>query len=359
LENFYYIVIYQVLQNPANYVHKATELKSLKAKIIRLHIGKCHGILLDNGETDRMSGEDLSIHHFIEAIKRQKARSITHIYEQEGKLHTSASDIRRSFTTHMRHKYAPIPIDQASIDRMVDCSIKKIPTAAHASLEEPIEMEELRRAIRKGTPNKAPGQDGISLDFFKKTIYIIQRDLLTIMNNMYIGGEITDNQKHGILVCIRKTTHPNRTEDYRPLTLLNTDYKLLARIITNRLRSRMPHVLQQSQFCGINEGTVFEAVATVRNSVAYANAARTPMCVVTIDFKEASDKISHSYLFAILKKHGFSELFQQRIRRMYENATSTVQINGHQSDPIPIRCSVGQGCPMSMLLYALCLNPLL
>ena len=44
---------------------------------------------------------------------------------------------------------------------------------------------------------------------------------------------------------------------------------------------------------------------------------------------------------------------------MYENATSTIQINGHQSGPIPIRSSVRQGCPMSMLLYALCLNPLL
>jgi len=56
----------------------------------------------------------------------------------------------------------------------------------------------------------------------------------------------------------------------------------------------MPHVLQPSQFCGINDGTVFESVATVRDAVAYANATRTPMCVVTIDLKEAFDKISHS-----------------------------------------------------------------
>ena len=78
------------------------------------------------------------------------------------------------------------------------------------------------------------------------------------------------------------------------MTLLNTDYKLLARIITNRLRLWMPYVLQPSQFCGINEGTVFEAIATVRDAVAYANATRTPMCVLTIDFKEAFEKISHS-----------------------------------------------------------------
>jgi len=75
--------------------------------------------------------------------------------------------------------------------------------------------------------------------------------------------------------------------------------------------------------------------------------------------RKPSRKYHTPNLYAILKKYGFSEQFQQRIRRMYENATSTIQINGHQSYSIPIRSSVRQGCPMSMLLYALCLNPLL
>ena len=71
-------------------------------------------------------------------------------------------------------------------------------------------MDELLRAIKKGKPNKAPGQDRISLDFFQKTIDLTKRDLLTIMNNMYIDGQITENQKRGILVCIPKTTHPTK-----------------------------------------------------------------------------------------------------------------------------------------------------
>jgi len=224
LENFYYKAIYQVLQTPANYAHKANELKRLKAKIIRLHSAQRHGILLDNGETERMLGEDLSIHHFIQAIRRKKARSIAHIYDKEGSLHTILADIRRRFAAHMRQKYDHIPIDQACIGRMVECGMKKIPSEAHAPLEEPIDMDELLREIKKGKPNKVPGQDGISLDFFKKTIDLTQRDLLTIMNNMYIEGEITVNQKYGIIICIPKTTHPTTIEEYRPLTLLNTDY---------------------------------------------------------------------------------------------------------------------------------------
>jgi hypothetical protein len=120
----------------------------------------------------------------------------------------------------------------------------------------------------------------------------------------------------------------------------------------------MPHVLQPSQSCCIKEGTLFEAVAMMQDAIAYANDTRTPMCVVTVDSKEAFDRISHTYLFAILKTYGFSEQFQQRIRNMYEDAASTIQINGHQVGPIPIRSSIRQGYPMSCLLYAACLNPL-
>jgi len=56
----------------------------------------------------------------------------------------------------MRHKYDHIPTDQASIDSLVDSGMKQIPSAAHESLEEPIDMDELLHAIRKGKSNKAP-----------------------------------------------------------------------------------------------------------------------------------------------------------------------------------------------------------
>jgi hypothetical protein len=82
------------------------------------------------------------------------------------------------------------------------------------------------------------------------------------------------------------------------------------------------------------------------------------LCALTIDFKEAFAKKSHPYLCA-LRQYGYSDRFQQRIWNIYEHATASIQINGHRSSPIPIRSSVRQGCPISMQLFAVCLNPLL
>ena len=60
--------------------------------------------------------------------------------------------------------------------------------------------------------------------------------MLEIMNQMFMDEKLMDSQKHGIIVCLKKITRPSQPEDYRPLTLLNADFKLLARIIANRIR---------------------------------------------------------------------------------------------------------------------------
>jgi len=105
--------------------------------------------------------------------------------------------------------------------------------------------------------------------------------------------------------------------------------------------------------------TVFEAMAAMREAIAYADVTRTPLCTLSLDFHAAFDNISHTYLFATFKSYGFSDHFIYRIQKLNENATSSMQINGYISSPLPIRCSVGQGCPLSVQLFANCLNPLL
>jgi len=81
------------------------------------------------------------------------------------------------------------------------------------------------------------------------------------------------------------------------------------------------------------------------------------MCMVSIDFSAAFDKISHEYLQEILGAHGFNATFIQLIMRLYETASLEIQINGFQSSLIPIKSLIRQGCLLSMLLFVMCLNP--
>ena len=148
-------------------------------------------------------------------------------------------------------------------------------------------------------------------------------------------------------------------EDYRPITILNTDLKLLARILANRLSRLLCKIISGSQHCGVPGTSIFDALETIRDVIAYAEVKSKPLCVLSLDFQGASDNISHDYLDDVLRYYGFSDIFRRRLQMLYRNAHSFVQINGCKSQPIPIHSSIRQGCPLSMALYIICLNPFL
>lgn len=212
--------------------------------------------------------------------------------------------------------------------------------------------------MNKCAGNKTPGRDGICLEFFKTNWETIT-DILALFNQMYRDGKILEQQKHGRVVCMPKAHGPSTPADYRPITLLNTDYNTLARIIANRRRPLSSDLLHLSHYCGMIGSTIFDAVATVRDTMAHAEATQDPLCLLSLDNKEAFDKISNTYLFRLMRNCGFSKRFITLIRQKYDQATSPFQINWHLAGPIPIRCSVRQGCPMTVLLFALSLHPLL
>ena len=112
-----------------------------------------------------------------------------------------------------------------------------IPQEANVDLEAPITMEEMEMAVRQGKNAKAPGNNGISHDFLKNKWKTIRHDFLQILKDMYVDEAILNSQMHGIIVCVPKKRNPERPEDYRALTLLNADFKLLSRIIANRFKN--------------------------------------------------------------------------------------------------------------------------
>jgi exonuclease III len=346
MEEFYYAALNSLMSGNMVGPATLTKLKELKAKILRLHGLSRQQRLIDTDEKDSLNAEIPTIYHIMRTKKRQDMRNVTRITDNNGNTHVSIMDIIRTFTEYMKEKYGNIHANTDMIKRMSLCIPTKLSTDAAAALEEPITMEELQTAVRAGKNRKAPGCDGIGHEFYKRLWDIIKHDLLTIIQQMHTEHLITTQQKHGILVCLPKTTTPERPGDYRALTLLNADFKLLARILAKRISGWIPDIIHPSQQCGVAGKTILDATATIRDAIAYAETRHKSLCVLSLDFQAAFDNISHTYLYAILEAHGLNADFQKHIRSMYDGATTSIQINGHISSPITIQCGIRQGCPL-------------
>jgi hypothetical protein len=177
------------------------------------------------------------------------------------------------------------------------------------SLETTITLQEIHIAVKQGKKRKAPGCDGICHDFFLHTWDVIKDNLHTIMNQMFLDEVILPSQTHGIIVCEPKANRPTHPDDYRPLTLMNADLKLLSLILANRLRPWLNDLLHPRQHCGIQGNNILGAVAAIRETVAQAELTNAPVCIISLDFKAAFDNVAHSYLFATLQAYGFSACF--------------------------------------------------
>jgi hypothetical protein len=205
----------------------------------------------------------------------------------------------------------------------------------------------------------SPGIDSLSLEFYTVNWETVRSELLLFLNHMFLDKQISWRQKYGIIVCLPKSTSPRTLEDYRPISLLTTEYKLLARIYARRLRHNLADQLQNNHFCGVPGNSIQDAISYTRDVLAHAEANGTPICVSTLGFQQAFDRISHQYIFHILERYVISPCFVERIHALYEQATASVQINGSLAGSIPIRSGVRQGCPLSVALFALCFHPLI
>jgi hypothetical protein len=210
-------------------------------------------------------------------------------------------------------------VDDECFERLTAIIHHTLPENANDVLDAPVTLHELRRAVKKGKPNKELGADGMRQDFLKDAWEIIHPELLAILQQMHTEGMITDTQKHGMMICFPKIQRPTGPGDYRILTLLNADIKAMARITANHLGLGPPSIIHTSQHCGVRGHTTFDAVATVHEAIAHAEQA---LCILSHEFQATFDNISHQYLFQILERYRFSARFQRRIRNIYENATS-------------------------------------
>jgi hypothetical protein len=222
MNNFLHKAIYDLLTSHRDCSDKYRGLKSLKAQISRLHAQKYRSMTLDTGVEDRYGEEEPSLFHLLRAAKRRE-RTVHQIHTPDAGTVNISHGILEVFRDHITSKYATIPIDQDCKLTLFQQVIKRVSPAANEAFECPITHGELYSAIQQGKRGKAPGPDGIAHEFYQTFWGVIHSDLLETLNDMYFGNCPKGSQKYGLLICLPKHGTAVTIEDFRPLTILNTD----------------------------------------------------------------------------------------------------------------------------------------
>ena len=181
-----------------------------------------------------------------------------------------------------------------------------------------------------------------------------------MFNHWFAQGAIPGSITKGVITLLKKGGRHvwEGLDDYRPITLLNTELKILARVLANRLQLVISDLIGSEQTYAVKGRSIQDNLHLIRE-VLEGIEDGTEAVLISLDQSKAFDRVDHRFLVTVLETAGFQPEFRRWISMMYHNLQAVVQVNGRRSRVFAVEWSVRQGCPLSPLLYVLALEPLL
>ena len=155
-----------------------------------------------------------------------------------------------------------------------------------------------------------------------------------------------------IKLIYKKTGEIYLLTNYRPISLINVDIKIITKVLAERLKLVLPQIIHSTQ-TAVYGRKIDQNIHMVRDLIEMANRDDDTAAFIFLDQEKAFDRVNHEFLFKTMKAFGIGDTFIKWVSTIYSNANSVLSINGHFSDQIPLKRGVRQGCPLSALLYVL------
>ena len=192
-----------------------------------------------------------------------------------------------------------------------------------------------------------------------KTGFDIIKTLTEVFQDIqYHGIAPNTHFAEGWMCLLYKKKDRTLIENYRPITLLNSDYKLLTKVLTLQLIEDIKKMIHRDQAGFILGRSIFDHIRLTRIMTKFAETSEKNGAVVVLDQEKAYDKITHQYLWKTLETFKLPHLFIKTVKELYKNAWTTVAINGVLSPQYKVKRGVRQGDPLSCFLFDVGIEPL-
>ncbi len=165
-------------------------------------------------------------------------------------------------------------------------------------------------------------------------------------------GELTVEQKRGIITLLPKKGK-NRIflKNWRPISLWNTDYNVIPKILAMRLQLVLPNIINDDQSGYLKERYIGQNIRIVEDVSFFTKENQLPGILLSIDFEKAFDSLNWNFLYQTLTHLNFGDNFIGYVKTIYNNIESTILNNGNTGIYFKLQRGVRQGCPLSAYLF--------
>ena len=255
---------------------------------------------------------------------------------------------------HLAEISARQPVDAtAQADVLGSVEPTRRLSQAQCSLLEDVDVsdEEVLKSLKRASPGTSPGPDGLPMDLWRKYRALFAPPLARLFSAIAAGGGLPPGFHDGNITMIFKAGDRTDPANYRPITLLNSDYRAYTRVLASRLGPVLSSVIDSHQTAflpGRHIGENILLAQALPRALSHANAGAIS---VACDFRKAYDTVDRDFLYQAMRVMGCGPRFCRMVKDLLTHTKARVELNGFQSRSVAFAVGVRQGCPLAPQLY--------
>ncbi|CAA7014948.1 unnamed protein product [Microthlaspi erraticum] len=298
---------------------------------------------------------------FHAATKQRRARNrIARLKNEQGQLEETEEGIVAVATRYFRHLFETSNPEEIEL---VLSKVKIIITdTMNEALTRPVTENEVKIALFAMHPEKAPGLDGMTALFYQKFWDLLKEDIVRMVNEFLIDGTIVPGMNETNICLIPKKEKPQEMVQFRPISLCNVSYKIIYKLLCQRLKKILPNFISETQSAFVAGRQITDNILIAQelfHSLRTNPGGRNKRMAIKTDMSKAYDRVEWEFVEAVMRKMGFAETWIRWTMKCITSVSYHVLINGQPRGNITPKRGLHQGDPLSPFIFIICTEVLI